>query len=84
MSTTGIHSSQLASNYNSYNYYNIIIPDLMDSWTNLIYQERVSTTFVELPHQSEFFEDIETVSKCDLADAVCLGFRKSFEKYLAK
>ncbi|EOB06496.1 hypothetical protein Anapl_03673 [Anas platyrhynchos] len=43
-----------------YNYYNIIIPDLMDSWTNLIYQERVSTTFVELPHQSEFFEDIET------------------------
>lgn len=56
----------------------------MDSWTNLIYQERVSTTFVELPHQSEFFEDIETVSKCDLADAVCLGFRKSFEKYLAK
>lgn len=50
----------------------------MDPWANLFYQERVSTVFVELPHQSGFSEDTDIVSKRDLADAVSLGFQKFF------
>lgn len=33
----------------------------------------------------QFFEGtVEVVSKCGLADAVCLGFRKSFGNYSSK
>jgi len=50
----------------------------VDPWANLFYQERVSTVFVELPHQSGFSENTDIVSKRDLADAVSLGFQKFF------